>query len=128
VQEGDLPGALPLLARAAVICHEADLPHYFPRVAAALRAAYTLGGRVTDAVPLLAQAMEQTMTMDLRAFQVLCSLTLGEAQMIAARLEDAYDLSRRALELSHIHKEPGNQTYALRLPGEIAVHHQPLEV
>ena len=43
----------PQLERAVGICHEADLPAYFPWMAAALGAAYTLAGRVADAVPLL---------------------------------------------------------------------------
>ncbi len=60
LRQGDLPRALPLLERAVGICQDADLPLYFPWMAAALGAAYTLAGRVADAVPLLTQAMEQT--------------------------------------------------------------------
>ena len=58
--KGDLPGPSPVLERAVGICQDADLPAYFPRVAAALGAAYTLAGRVADAVPLLTQAIEQS--------------------------------------------------------------------
>jgi hypothetical protein len=59
-RQGDLPTrALPLLARAVGICHEIDLSFFLPRMAAALGAAYTLCGRVADAVPLLTRAMEQ---------------------------------------------------------------------
>src|SRR4029453_4351955 len=46
LRKGDLARALPLLERAVVICQDADLPLYFPWVAAALGAAYTLSGRV----------------------------------------------------------------------------------
>src|SRR5262249_6681803 len=53
--QGDLPRALPRLEQAVGMCHEADLPIYFPRVAAVLGTAYTLAGRVADAVPLLTQ-------------------------------------------------------------------------
>ena len=60
LRQGDLPRALPLLERAVGICQDADLPLYFPLMAAALGAAYTLAGRIADAVPLLTQAMEQT--------------------------------------------------------------------
>ena len=60
LRQGDLPRALPLLERAMGICQDADLPVFFPRLAAALGAAYTLAGRVADAVPLLTQALEQT--------------------------------------------------------------------
>ena len=60
LRQGDLPRALPRLERAVGLCQDADLPFFFPRMAAALGAAYTLGGRVADAVPLLTQALEQT--------------------------------------------------------------------
>jgi class 3 adenylate cyclase/tetratricopeptide (TPR) repeat protein len=53
LHKGDLPRALPLLERAVGICREADIPLWFPWMAAVLGAAYTLGGRVADTVPLL---------------------------------------------------------------------------
>jgi Tetratricopeptide repeat len=63
LRQGDLYRALPLLERAVGICQDADLPFYFPPMAVPLGAAYTLAGRVTEAMPLLTQAMEQAMTM-----------------------------------------------------------------
>jgi tetratricopeptide (TPR) repeat protein len=59
LRQGDLPRALPRLERAMGICRDADLPVIFPGMAAALGAAYTLGGRIADAVQLLTQPMEQ---------------------------------------------------------------------
>jgi hypothetical protein len=56
--QGDLHRVLPLLERAIDICQEADLLAYFPPMAAALGAAYTLDGRVADAVPPLTRATE----------------------------------------------------------------------
>jgi tetratricopeptide (TPR) repeat protein len=97
-------------------------------MAAALGAAYTLGGRVADAVVLLTQVMEQTMATDMAGFQALCSLPLGEAHMLAGRLEDAYALAERTLALARAHQERRNQAYALRLLGEIAAHRDPPEV
>jgi tetratricopeptide (TPR) repeat protein len=94
VRQGDLRRALPVLERAVGICHEADLPAYFPQIAAALGAAYTLSGRVTDAVPLLTRALEQHVAAV--SFQTLCSLSLGEAQMWAGHLEEAQALAERA--------------------------------
>ena len=125
--QGDLPRALPLLERAVGICQDADLPLFFPWVAAALGAAYTLGGRVADAVPLLTQAMEQTIAMEMVVYQALCSLSLGEAQVLAGRLEEAHALAERALALAREHQERGNQAYALRLLGEIAARREPPE-
>ena len=64
LRQGDLPRALPRLERAMGICQDADFPAIFPMMAAALGAAYTLDGRVADAVALLTQAMEQTTAME----------------------------------------------------------------
>jgi len=50
LRQGDLPRAFPWLERAIGICQDADLPVVFPGIAATLGAAYTLAGRVADAV------------------------------------------------------------------------------
>src|SRR5439155_24781979 len=42
LRQGDLPRALPLFKQAVSLCQDADLTLHFPRVAAALGAAYTL--------------------------------------------------------------------------------------
>jgi hypothetical protein len=129
LRKGDLYRALPLLERAMSICQDADLPVWFPRMAAALGAAYTLGGRVTDAVPLLTQAMQQTMAMatDMGRLQALCSLPLGEAQVLAGHLEEAQGLAERVLVFAHEHQERGHQAYALHLLGDIAARREPPE-
>jgi class 3 adenylate cyclase/tetratricopeptide (TPR) repeat protein len=126
LHQGDLHRALLLLERAVGICHEADLPGWFPMVATALGAAYTLSGRVADAVPLLTQVMEQTTATDRTGTQTL--LSLGEAQMLAGRLEEAHTLAERALTLTCAHQERGHQAYALRLLGDIAVHRTPPDI
>jgi tetratricopeptide (TPR) repeat protein len=128
LHQGDLPMALPLLERAVGICYEADLPSLFPRIAAALGAAYTLAGRVADAVPLLTQAMEQAMAMEIVEFQAFCRLSLGEAYLLAGRLEEAQALAERTLALTRERQERGNQAYALRLLGEIAARREPPDV
>jgi class 3 adenylate cyclase/tetratricopeptide (TPR) repeat protein len=128
LRQGDLSRALLLLERAMGICQDADLPAFFLLMAATLRAAYTLAGRVADAVPLLTQAMEQTMAMEPIAFQALCHLALGEAQMLVGRLEEAHTLAERALALTHEHQERGHEAYALRLLADIAAQHDPAEV
>jgi tetratricopeptide (TPR) repeat protein len=125
--QGDLPRALPKLERAMGICREADLPGNFPRMAAALGAAYTLCGRVADALPLLTQAMEQTIQRALLDYQAFCHLALGEAQMLAGHPEEAHALAEQALALAREHQERGNQAYALRLLGDIAARREPLE-
>src|SRR4029434_10232739 len=100
---------------------------YFPRVAAALGAAYTLSGRVADAVPLLTQALDQTTATETVAFQAFCCLSLGEAHLLDGRLKEAHILAERALALAREHQERSNQAYALRLLGDIAMHRDPPE-
>jgi tetratricopeptide (TPR) repeat protein len=96
-------------------------------MAASLGAAYTLAGRVADAVPLLTQAMEHTIATETVVYQALCCLPLGEAQMVAGRLEEAHALAERALVLAHERQERGHQAYALHLIGEIAARREPPE-
>jgi class 3 adenylate cyclase/tetratricopeptide (TPR) repeat protein len=127
LRQGDLPRALPLLERAIGICQDADLPLFFPWIAAALGAAYTLAGRVADAVPLLTQALGQATASATVVHQALCRLSLGEALVLAGRPEEAYALAERALALARELQERGNQAYALRLLGDIAARREPSE-
>ena len=127
LRQGDLPRALPLLERAMGLCQDADLPLFFPWIAAALGAAYTLAGRGADAVPLLTQAMEQATATATVVHQALCGLSLGEAQVLAGSLEEAHALTDGVLAHARERQERGYQAYALRLLGEIAVQHEPLE-
>ena len=127
LRQGDLSRAIPRLEQAMGICQDADLPAWFPRMAAALGAAYTLAGHVANTVPLLTQAMEQTTAPESAGFQALCRLSLGEAQLLASRLGEAHTLAERALALAREHQERGHQAYALRLLGEIATRCQPPE-
>jgi tetratricopeptide (TPR) repeat protein len=125
--QGDLPRALPLLERAVGICQEADLLSWFPRMAATLGAAYTLAGRVADAVPLLTQAMEQNIAIESVPFERMCSFHLGEARLLAGRLEEAQALAERVLALARAHQARGHEAYALWLLGEIAARGTPSE-
>jgi tetratricopeptide (TPR) repeat protein len=127
-RHGDLGKALPLLERAVGLCQDADLSLFFPPIAAALGAVYTLGGRVADAVPLLTQALEQTMATEIVFQQAPCSLSLGEAHLLAGHPEEAHAVAERALALAREHQERGNEAYALHLLGEIAAWRDPPEV
>jgi tetratricopeptide (TPR) repeat protein len=122
--QGDVPRALPLLERALGICQDADLPTYFPRIAVAVGAAYTLHGRVADAVCLLSRALAQSTAADRLPFETLSRLALGESQARAGCLEDAHTHAARALRLARVHAEQSNQAYALHLLGDIAAQRQ----
>jgi class 3 adenylate cyclase/tetratricopeptide (TPR) repeat protein len=128
LRQGDLSRALPWLERAVGICDEADLPVYFPGIAAALGSAYTLCGRIAEAVPLLTQALEQTIAKAMVDEQVSCSISLGEAYVRAGRLEEAHALAERTLALTRAHQERGNEAYALHLLSDIAMHRDPSDV
>jgi class 3 adenylate cyclase/tetratricopeptide (TPR) repeat protein len=125
LRQGDLPRALPLLERAVGICQDADLPTYFPRMAVTLGGAYTLAERVADAVSLLTQVMAQTTATGRVNLQALGSLSLGEAHLLAGHLGEAHALVERAQALARAHQERGEQAYALRLCGDIAVRREP---
>jgi tetratricopeptide (TPR) repeat protein len=125
LRQGDLHRALPLLEQAMGICHKAELLAYFPWMAAALGAAYSLSGRGADALPLLTQAMEQAIATDRVVYPAFCHLSLGEAHLLAGRLDEAHTLAERALALARAHQERGNEAYALHLLGEIAAQRNP---
>jgi class 3 adenylate cyclase/tetratricopeptide (TPR) repeat protein len=127
LRQGDLPRAFPPLERAMGVCQDADLPAWFPRVATALGAAYTLSGRIADAVPLLTQAMAQTTATAMTGLQALCSLPLSEAQLHAGRLEEAYALAEQTLAHARAHQERGHEAWALWLLGAMAVRRAPSE-
>jgi tetratricopeptide (TPR) repeat protein len=127
LRQGDLPRALPRLERAVALCHEAELPFFFPGTAAALGAAYTLCGHVADAVPLLTQATEPATATAKEDVHAFCHLSLGEALVVDGRLEDAHAIAEQSLALAHAHRERGHEAYALRLLGDIASRRQPSE-
>jgi tetratricopeptide (TPR) repeat protein len=127
LRQGDLSRALPWLEQAVDLCQEADLPFYFPRMAAILGAAYTLSRRIAEAVPLLTRALEQIAATGTVGDQALCRLSLGEAYLAACRLEEAHALAERMLALARTHQERGHEAHALRLLGQIAARRTPPE-
>ncbi|MGH8063986.1 MAG: ATP-binding protein, partial [Candidatus Entotheonellia bacterium] len=128
LHQGNLPRALPLLERAMGLCQDADIPLWFPWIAATLGAAYTLGGRADDTVRLLTQTMEHTMATGMVFFQTSFYRSMGEAHLLTGRFEDAQSLAERGMALAREHQERGNQAYALRLLGEIAARREPPKV
>jgi tetratricopeptide (TPR) repeat protein len=125
LRHGDIREVFPPLERAMGFCQDADLWGYFPHVASVLGAAYTLGGRVADAMPLLMQAVEQTMVRQRVDIQALCLLPLIEAYIQADRQEDAHTLAERTLTHTRQHQERGKEAYTLYLLGESAARRDP---
>jgi len=128
LRQGNIPKALSSLEQAVGIWQGVDRPAIFPAVAAALGVAYTLGGRVADAVALLIPAMEQSIATGRVPFETLRRLSLGEALVSACRLEEAQALAERTLTHTREYQERSHQAYALRLLGEVAARREPLAV
>jgi hypothetical protein len=86
-------------------------------MAAPLGPAYTLDGRLDDALPLLTWAVKQTTATEMAGTQGCCRVPLGEAQMLAGRLREAHALAERALAPAREHQERGHEAYTLLLLG-----------
>ena len=126
-RKGDLQKSIPVFELAIALCR-ANIPALVPEIAPALGYAYTLAGRVTEALPVLEQAVEQAVSMRLMVYHSLWIAWLSEAYLMAGRVEDANDLAQRASDLAHARKERGNQAYILHLLGDIAMHGDPPEI
>jgi tetratricopeptide (TPR) repeat protein len=96
-------------------------------MATALGEAYTLCGRIADAVPLLTQALDQSTAPERLYSKSLCSLPLGRAYMLAGHLEEVHALAEHALTHARAYQERGHQADALHLLGDIAAQREPLE-
>jgi tetratricopeptide (TPR) repeat protein len=90
--------------------------------------AYALVGRVAEALPLLEQAVEQAAATRRLSRQARRIAWLSEIYLLAGRLDETMERAVQALDLARTPQERGNQAWALRLLGEIAAHHDPLEV
>jgi len=126
--QGDFDRAIPVLERALGICRAANIQSSVPSIASALGHAYALAGRIDEALPLLEQAVERAPAMKRGIDLAHCVASLSEGYLLAGRRDAAVPLAQRALELSQEHKERGNQAWALRLLGEMAVRHDPPKI
>jgi len=117
-----------MLERCLELCRVYNLLIWFPETTAALGCAYALAGRVAEALPLLEQAEQRNASMESLSGQSLRVGYVSEAYLLAGRLEEAVQFARRALDLSHAHKERGHEAWALRLLAEIAAHQDPPEI
>jgi class 3 adenylate cyclase/tetratricopeptide (TPR) repeat protein len=91
--------------------------------------AYALAGKVGESLPLLKEAVERGRSIDAMGIGHALRLTrLGEAYLKAGRLDEAHARAQEALEFARTRNERGNETYALRLLGEIAAHRPDPEI
>ena len=128
LRQGDLPQAIPLLERAMALCQDAGPPALFPGWRRPW-GAYTLAGRVADAVPLLTQALDaDRRRTEAVGYQALCRLCPGGGAAAGWPPGGGAALAEQPSTLARTHQERGNQAYALRLLGEIAARREPPEL
>ena len=125
LRKGDLQHAIFMLEHALAQCRATDILLYLPGIMSSLGLAYALSGRVAEALSLLEQVV---VSEDTGLEGSYAMIGLGEAYLLAGRPENASHLAERALALSRDRKERGNQAWALRLLGEIALHSHSPEV
>jgi class 3 adenylate cyclase/tetratricopeptide (TPR) repeat protein len=127
LRQRDLSRAISMLERGLDLCRVFNIRLWFPETAAALGCAYTLSGRVAEALPLLEQAEQRGTAMGTMGGQSLRVGSVSEAYLLAGRMREAVQLAGRALDLARTYKERGHEAWALRLLGEIAAHQAPPE-
>jgi tetratricopeptide (TPR) repeat protein len=125
VVSGNPERAIALLERGLVETRMGDMPVLAPFIAAPLGAAYALAGRADDALLHLERAVQEASSMELWAHHALRLTWLGEALVLAGRLDRADEQATQALALADRLGEQGNQAYARRLAGEIAMVREP---
>jgi tetratricopeptide (TPR) repeat protein len=128
LRQGDLSAALAILERGLAVCQTRDLRDWVPTLAGSVGYAYTLAGRLPEALELLEQAVGQYAAMREGTSPPTFVVWLGEAYLRAGRLEKAYTQAQSALASSRAHQERGYEAYALQLLGESHTRHNPLEV
>jgi tetratricopeptide (TPR) repeat protein len=128
VCKGDFPRAIPLLARALELCRVWDLAQLVAGCLVTLGYALALSGRSAEGLTLLQQTVEQSSLQRLIGRNALRAIEVSETYLSAGHLEEAAVLARRAFDLACAQQGHGEQAWALRLLGTIALHGNPPEV
>ena len=127
LRQGNLSQALPKFERALALAAGRDIEIGVPWIASLLGTAYMLAGRTAEALPLLERAVTQAATRCFMFDHSRLAISLGEGYLHAGRLDAASAQAQRALDFAHTHHERGQEAYALRLLGAIAVQREPPE-
>jgi tetratricopeptide (TPR) repeat protein len=126
--KGDVQQAIAVLERGLRLCERGQLSPWFIMTAAPLGYAYTLAGRVPEALPLLALALAEADRSGFLYDAALYATWLSEASLLADRPAEARALAQRAWEGARAHQARGHQAYVLRLLGTMAVQSDPPQV
>jgi len=127
IVKGELSQAALLLERAVAQCREGNF-NQTPVVLGALGHVYAWSGRIEEGVSYLQQALSVYDAEGIGFHQSLTVEQLGEAYLLAGQVDNARACADRALMLARGRGERGNQVWALRLLGDIASHHDRLDV
>jgi tetratricopeptide (TPR) repeat protein len=127
LRKGDLDQAIPVLERSLALGQEANVRDMLPMLSSALGDAYSLSGRVAEALPLLEQAAEQVAFISKENCAPVHA-SLSAAYLLTGRLEEASAVAERALAFARADKGRGHQAWTLRLLGEIASHRDSPEI
>ena len=96
-----------MLERGLGQCQVANIRTWFPTVAATLGYAYTLAGRVAEALPLLQQAAAQDTSSGISAAHARWVAYLSEAYLLTGHMDEATGLVRSALAFARDLKARG---------------------
>jgi len=128
LRSGDLVQAIPILERGFALCQMRQAQAFITRFHSTLGAAYTLSGRVDEALRLLEQSVEESVATGLLAYYAHSLIHLSGAYLRTGRFEDATTVAAQALTYCLEHKERGNEAMARCTLGEIAAQHDPPDV
>ena len=123
LRKGDVDRATTLLERGPGVSGLSKVSALAINITATLGYAYTLSGRLSEAIPLLEDAVQRAETKRIMARQSVWTAWLAEAYFHDGRDAQALTHARRALALTRENGERGNEAHVLRLLGDIAVRH-----
>jgi class 3 adenylate cyclase/tetratricopeptide (TPR) repeat protein len=128
LRQGDVHKAIALLERVMDVWHDIGSPsHFLPVLALSLGPAYTLAGRVAEALSLLEQAVEQSGVERAVIFQPFLIVGLAEATLLDDRATEAHDLAVRARDLARTSGQRGSEAWSLWLLGAISARRTSLD-
>src|SRR5262249_21243273 len=120
LHKGDLENAIQVLERGLALSREWKFEPW--ALLSRLGYAYALSVRLPEALRLLGDIARSDTTVNSmgigRAIQLVW---LGEACALDQRLDEAVERAQEALSLARLHGERGDEAWALRLLGDIAV-------
>jgi class 3 adenylate cyclase/tetratricopeptide (TPR) repeat protein len=125
VRQGRFQSAIPVLERGLASSEHA--PFLFPPLAADLALALGRTGDVVRGLGLAEQAVDRAKTMGRLGRLPLLITHLADLLLMAGRPHDALRHATDALSQAVDQKERGNQVYALRLLGKVAVYSPQLD-